>query len=167
MSSASTVTYTSVYTDSEPGRVFWGADEELFDGGSLRVIVYGYDGLLMKRLLHIAGTMCQTRSTPPFPGLSTRSTADALTRSPLSTWPLHVAGLCNGVRTRGGSCDLFRRCGDDDDEPSNDDEDDDDTDDEDEEPFEDEDDDEEEDHADYLIYLLLTLFPQMGVTEDI
>nr|GEX15197.1 putative reverse transcriptase domain-containing protein [Tanacetum cinerariifolium] len=46
MSSASSVvTYTSVYTDSEPERVFWGADEELSDRGSLRVIVYGYDGL--------------------------------------------------------------------------------------------------------------------------
>nr|GEX40713.1 hypothetical protein [Tanacetum cinerariifolium] len=34
MSSASSVvTYTSVYTDSEPGRVFWGADDELSDGG--------------------------------------------------------------------------------------------------------------------------------------
>nr|GEU81598.1 hypothetical protein [Tanacetum cinerariifolium] len=44
---SSAVTYTSVYTDSEPGRVFWGADEELSDGGSLRVIVYGYDGLPM------------------------------------------------------------------------------------------------------------------------
>nr|GEX37388.1 hypothetical protein [Tanacetum cinerariifolium] len=33
MSSASSaVTYTSVYTDSEPGRVFWEADEELSDG---------------------------------------------------------------------------------------------------------------------------------------
>nr|GEY36236.1 hypothetical protein [Tanacetum cinerariifolium] len=41
------VTYTSVYTDSEPGRVFWGADEDLSDGGSSRVIVYGYDGLPM------------------------------------------------------------------------------------------------------------------------
>nr|GFA09188.1 hypothetical protein [Tanacetum cinerariifolium] len=41
------VTYISVYTDSEPGRVFWGADEELSDGGSPRVIVYGYDGLPM------------------------------------------------------------------------------------------------------------------------
>nr|GEV57625.1 retrotransposon protein, putative, Ty3-gypsy subclass [Tanacetum cinerariifolium] len=41
------VTYTSVYTDSEPGRVFWGADEELSDEGSPRVIVYGYDGLPM------------------------------------------------------------------------------------------------------------------------
>nr|GEV29773.1 hypothetical protein [Tanacetum cinerariifolium] len=48
MSSASSaVTYTSVYTDSELGRVFWGADEELSDGGSSRVIVYGYDGLPM------------------------------------------------------------------------------------------------------------------------
>ncbi|GJY57384.1 hypothetical protein Tco_0456499, partial [Tanacetum coccineum] len=33
MSSSSTVTYTSVYTNSEPGRVFWEADEELSDGG--------------------------------------------------------------------------------------------------------------------------------------
>nr|GEU49332.1 hypothetical protein [Tanacetum cinerariifolium] len=48
MSSASSaVTYTSVYTDSEPGRVFLGADEELSDEGSPRVIVYGYDGFLM------------------------------------------------------------------------------------------------------------------------
>ncbi|GJV10635.1 hypothetical protein Tco_1352176 [Tanacetum coccineum] len=46
MSSASSaVTYTSVYTDSEPGRVFWGADEEVSDDGSPRVIVLGYDGL--------------------------------------------------------------------------------------------------------------------------
>ncbi|GKE61487.1 hypothetical protein Tco_1511854 [Tanacetum coccineum] len=46
MSSASSaVIYTSVYTDSEPRRVFWGADEEISDGGSPRVIVYGYDGL--------------------------------------------------------------------------------------------------------------------------
>nr|GEW44456.1 hypothetical protein [Tanacetum cinerariifolium] len=48
MSSASSaVTYTSVYIDSEPGRVFWGADEELSDGGSPRVIMYRYDGLPM------------------------------------------------------------------------------------------------------------------------
>ncbi|GJW05012.1 hypothetical protein Tco_1563868 [Tanacetum coccineum] len=49
MSSASfAVTYTSVYTDSEPRRVLWGADEELSEGGSPRVIVYGYDGLPMQ-----------------------------------------------------------------------------------------------------------------------
>nr|GEZ83165.1 hypothetical protein [Tanacetum cinerariifolium] len=48
MSSASSaVTYTSVYTDSEPGGVYWGADEELSDGVSPRVIMYGYDGLVM------------------------------------------------------------------------------------------------------------------------
>nr|GEW41031.1 putative reverse transcriptase domain-containing protein [Tanacetum cinerariifolium] len=48
MSSASSaVTYTSVYTDSEPGKVFCRADEELSDGGSPRVIVDGYDGLPM------------------------------------------------------------------------------------------------------------------------
>nr|GFC91065.1 hypothetical protein [Tanacetum cinerariifolium] len=37
-SRSSAVTYTSVYTDSESGRVFWGADEELSDGGSSRYI---------------------------------------------------------------------------------------------------------------------------------
>ncbi|GJZ54591.1 hypothetical protein Tco_0609476 [Tanacetum coccineum] len=32
-STSSAVTYTSVYTNSEPGRVFWGADEQLSDKG--------------------------------------------------------------------------------------------------------------------------------------
>ncbi|GJZ38219.1 hypothetical protein Tco_0584410 [Tanacetum coccineum] len=49
MSSASSaVTYTSVYTDFEPGRVLWGANEEISDGGSPRVIILGYDGLHMQ-----------------------------------------------------------------------------------------------------------------------
>ncbi|GJV19885.1 hypothetical protein Tco_1368905, partial [Tanacetum coccineum] len=47
-SASSTVTYTSVYTDSEPGKVFWGANEEIFDGGIPRVIVLGYDGIPMQ-----------------------------------------------------------------------------------------------------------------------
>ncbi|GJR69400.1 hypothetical protein Tco_0015465 [Tanacetum coccineum] len=47
-SASSAVTYTSVYTDFEPRRVFWGADEEISDGGSPRVIIYGYDGLPMQ-----------------------------------------------------------------------------------------------------------------------
>nr|GEY50903.1 putative reverse transcriptase domain-containing protein [Tanacetum cinerariifolium] len=48
MSSASSaVTYTFIYTNFELGRVFWGADEELSDRGSLQVIVYGYNGLPM------------------------------------------------------------------------------------------------------------------------
>ncbi|GKG18379.1 hypothetical protein Tco_0372677, partial [Tanacetum coccineum] len=39
-SATSVVTYTSVYTDSEPGRAFWVADdEEVFEGGIPRVIV--------------------------------------------------------------------------------------------------------------------------------
>nr|GEY83997.1 hypothetical protein [Tanacetum cinerariifolium] len=46
-SASSSVTYTSVYADFEPGKVFWGADEELSDGGSSRVIVYGYVRLPM------------------------------------------------------------------------------------------------------------------------
>ncbi|GJV51356.1 hypothetical protein Tco_1447097 [Tanacetum coccineum] len=40
----SAVTYTSDYPNSEPGRVFWGTDEEVSEGGIPRVIVYGYDG---------------------------------------------------------------------------------------------------------------------------
>ncbi|GJT20543.1 putative reverse transcriptase domain-containing protein [Tanacetum coccineum] len=71
MSSASSaVTYTSAYTDSEPGRVFWGADEELSDGGSPRVIVYGYDGLPMQPVAppspdYIPGP--EEPQTPPVP----------------------------------------------------------------------------------------------------
>ncbi|GJX02346.1 putative reverse transcriptase domain-containing protein [Tanacetum coccineum] len=71
MSSASSaVTYTSVYTDSEPGRVFWGADEEISDGGIPRVIVLGYDGLPMQPVAppspdYIPGP--EDPQTPPVP----------------------------------------------------------------------------------------------------
>ncbi|GJZ12788.1 hypothetical protein Tco_0548018 [Tanacetum coccineum] len=48
-SASSAITYTFVYTDFEPGRVFWGADdEEVSEGGIPRVIVLGYDGLPMQ-----------------------------------------------------------------------------------------------------------------------
>ncbi|GKD30844.1 hypothetical protein Tco_1241622 [Tanacetum coccineum] len=62
--------YTFVYTDSEPGRVFWGADEELLDGGSSRVIVYGYDRFPMQpvappSLDYIPGP--EEPQTPPVP----------------------------------------------------------------------------------------------------
>nr|GFD27197.1 hypothetical protein [Tanacetum cinerariifolium] len=58
---SSVVTYTSVYTDFEPGRVFWGADEELSDGGSLRVIVYGYDRLpMMPPLPHVVSPTAES-----------------------------------------------------------------------------------------------------------
>ncbi|GKF66597.1 hypothetical protein Tco_0193114, partial [Tanacetum coccineum] len=48
-STTSAVTYTFVYTDSELGRAFWGADdEEISEGGILRIIVLGYDRLPMQ-----------------------------------------------------------------------------------------------------------------------
>ncbi|GKE95777.1 hypothetical protein Tco_1580632 [Tanacetum coccineum] len=71
MSSASSaVTYNSVYTDSEPSRVFWGADEEISDGGILRVIVLGYDELPMQPVAlplpdYIPGL--EDPQTPPVP----------------------------------------------------------------------------------------------------
>ncbi|GKA01664.1 hypothetical protein Tco_0674329 [Tanacetum coccineum] len=71
MSSASSaVTYTSVYTDSKPKRVLWGADEEISDGGSPRVIVLGYDGLPIQPIAppspdYIPGP--EEPQTPPVP----------------------------------------------------------------------------------------------------
>ncbi|GJY89150.1 hypothetical protein Tco_0503778, partial [Tanacetum coccineum] len=72
MSSAtSAVTYTSVYTDYEPGRAFWGADdEEISEGGIPRVIVLGYDGLPMQPVAppspdYIPGP--EDPHTPPVP----------------------------------------------------------------------------------------------------
>ncbi|GKC84752.1 hypothetical protein Tco_1140469 [Tanacetum coccineum] len=68
MSSASSaVTYTSVYTNSEPGRVFWGAGEELSDGGSPRVIVYGYDGLPMQPVAPPSPDYIPGPEEPPTP----------------------------------------------------------------------------------------------------
>ncbi|GJS51178.1 hypothetical protein Tco_0624540 [Tanacetum coccineum] len=72
MSSASSaVTYTSVYTDSEPGRAFWGADdEEISEGGIPRVIVLGYDRLPIQPVAppspdYIPGQ--EDSQTPPVP----------------------------------------------------------------------------------------------------
>ncbi|GKD38320.1 hypothetical protein Tco_1258527, partial [Tanacetum coccineum] len=70
-STSSAVTYTSVFTDFEPGRVFWGADdEEITDGGIPRVIIYGYDGLPMQPVAllspdYIPGP--EDPQTPPVP----------------------------------------------------------------------------------------------------
>ncbi|GKD12076.1 hypothetical protein Tco_1196483, partial [Tanacetum coccineum] len=65
--SSSTVTYTSIYTNSEPGRVFWGADEEPFDGGPPRVIVYGYDRLLMQPVAPLFPDYVPGLEHPPSP----------------------------------------------------------------------------------------------------
>ncbi|GKE20794.1 hypothetical protein Tco_1432306, partial [Tanacetum coccineum] len=72
MSSASSaVTYTSVYTKFEPDKAFWGADdEEVYEGGIPRVIVYGYDGLHIQLVApplpdYILGP--EDLQTPPVP----------------------------------------------------------------------------------------------------
>ncbi|GKA83737.1 putative reverse transcriptase domain-containing protein, partial [Tanacetum coccineum] len=72
MSSAtSAVTYTFVYTDSEPGRAFWGADdEEVSEEGIPRVIILGYDGLPIQPVAppspdYIPGP--EDPQTPPVP----------------------------------------------------------------------------------------------------
>ncbi|GKC92085.1 hypothetical protein Tco_1157527 [Tanacetum coccineum] len=126
MSSASSaVTYTSVYTDSEPGRVFWGADEEPSDGGPPRVIVYGYDGLPMQPV------------APPSP--------DYVPGPEYPPSPDYVPGYVADSDPEEDHADYLADGGDVDDEPSDDDDDDDDdTDDEEEKPSEDEDDDKEE-----------------------
>ncbi|GJS72080.1 hypothetical protein Tco_0704921, partial [Tanacetum coccineum] len=64
---SSAVTYTSVHTDSEPGRAFWGADEEISDGGSPRVIVYGYDGLPMQPVAPPSPDYIPSLEDPPTP----------------------------------------------------------------------------------------------------
>ncbi|GJU44642.1 hypothetical protein Tco_1201908, partial [Tanacetum coccineum] len=73
---SSTVTYTSVHTDSKPVRVFWGADEELSNGGSPRAIEYGYDGLPMHPGINSVmsdsdeSRVTYTEVSSPFEGLS-------------------------------------------------------------------------------------------------
>ncbi|GJW81215.1 hypothetical protein Tco_0145190 [Tanacetum coccineum] len=154
MSSASSaVTYTSVYTDSEPGRVFWGADEEISDGGSPRVIVYGYDGLPMQPV--------DPPSPIEIPYIPESKNPEYLVPSedeaPMEDQPLPAdaspAALSPGYVPDSDleedpdedfeeHADYPADGGDGDDEPSDDDSDDD-TDD-DVEPFEDEEDDEEE-----------------------
>ncbi|GKA81827.1 putative reverse transcriptase domain-containing protein [Tanacetum coccineum] len=150
MSSASSaVTYTSVYTDSELGRVFWGADEEIPDGGLPRVIVYGYDGLPMQP--HppspIGVTIC-TRAEYPEYLVPTEDEAPIEDQplpddaSPAALSPGYVLDSDPEEDPEEDSeehADYPADGEDGDDEPFGDDSDDD-TDDDDEEPFEDEED---------------------------
>ncbi|GKE39105.1 hypothetical protein Tco_1462510 [Tanacetum coccineum] len=142
--SSSIVTYTSVYTDSEPGRVFWGADEELSNGGSLRVIVYGYDGLPMQP--HPPSPVeVPYVPEPEYPEYLVPSDVEAPLEdqphaSPTALSPGYVADSDLEEDPEKDHANYPTDGGDGDEEPSDDD------DDEDEEPFEDEDDDEEEEH---------------------
>ncbi|GKB94947.1 putative reverse transcriptase domain-containing protein [Tanacetum coccineum] len=176
MSSASSaVTYTSVYTDSEPGRVFWGADEEISDGGSPRVIVYGYDGLPMQPVDppspdYVPGPEHHhllTMMRPPWKD----QTSTRLFPSPRIPFTGYVPDSDPEEDPEEDSeehADYPADGGDGDDEPSGDDSDDD-TDDDDEEPFEDEEDDEEEEEhlapADSSAIPVVDPVPSAGDTE--
>ncbi|GKE04524.1 hypothetical protein Tco_1396542 [Tanacetum coccineum] len=128
--SSSTITYTSVYTDSEPRRVY--ADEELSDGGPEHPPSPDY----------VPSPEQPPSPVEPLP-------ADA---SPTALSPGYVADsdLDEDLEEdpEEDHADYPTDGGDGNDEPfDDDDDDDDDTDDEDEEAFEDEDDDEEEEET--------------------
>ncbi|GKC03337.1 hypothetical protein Tco_0994947 [Tanacetum coccineum] len=178
MSSASSaVTYTSVYTDSEPGRVFWGADEELSDGGPEHPPSPDY----VPSPEHPPSPVeVPYVPEPEYPEYLASSDAEA----PLEDQPLPAdaspTALSPGYVADSDleedpeedpeedHADSPADGGDDDDEPSNDD-DDDDIDDEVEEPFEDEDDDEEEEEhlalADSSAVPVVDPVPSAGDTE--
>ncbi|GKD31129.1 hypothetical protein Tco_1241907, partial [Tanacetum coccineum] len=189
MCSASTVTYTSVYTDSEPGRVFWGVDEELFDEGSPRVIVYGYDGLPTQPVAPPSPDYVPGPEHPPspdyvpgpkylpYPEYLVPSDDEApiedqplpADASPVALLPGYVADSDPKEDPEEDPeedhADYPADGGDDYYEPSDNDNDDDDTDDEDEEPFEDE---EEEEHlalAESPAILVIDLVPSAEDTK--
>ncbi|GJW03654.1 hypothetical protein Tco_1562510 [Tanacetum coccineum] len=193
MSSTSVaVTYTSVYTDSEPGRVFWGADEEPSYGGPPRVIVYGYDGLPIQPVAPPSPDYVPSPEHPPspvylpyvpepeYPEYLASSDDEAPIKdqplpddaSPIALSPGYVPNFDPEEDPEEDSeeehADYPVDGGDGDDEPFDDD-DDDDTDDEDEEPFEDEGDDEEEeehlDPADSSATPVVDHVPSAGDTE--
>ncbi|GJZ71304.1 hypothetical protein Tco_0635155, partial [Tanacetum coccineum] len=150
-------------------RVFWGADEELSDGGSPRVIVYGYDGLPMQPVAPPSPDYVPGPEHPPSPDYVPGP------KAPTFTCRGYVADSDPDEDPEEDPeedhADYPADGGDGDDEPSDDD---DDTDDEDEEPFEDEDDDEEEEHLAFRPTLLLyplarktvRLEPQMLVSME-
>ncbi|GJS49717.1 putative reverse transcriptase domain-containing protein, partial [Tanacetum coccineum] len=172
-SASSTVTYTSVYTDSEPGRVFWGADEEISDRGSPQVIVYEYDGLLMQPVAPPSPDYFPRPEHPPspdyVPGLEHPPSPVEI---PYIPEPDPITGYVPDSDPEEDSkeehADYPVDRGDGDDEPSNDDSDDD-TDDDDEGPFEDEEDDEEEEEhlalVDSSAIPVVDLVPSAGDTE--
>ncbi|GKB87779.1 hypothetical protein Tco_0960051 [Tanacetum coccineum] len=175
MSSASSaVTYTSVYTVSEPGIVFWGADKEISDGGSPRVIVYGYDGLPMQPVVPPSPDYVPGPEHPPspdyVPGPKHPPSPVEIPYIPEPEYLDYVPDSNLEEDSEEEHADYPADGGDRDDEPSDDDDDDDDdTDDEDEEPFKDEDDDEEEEEhlalADSFAVPIADLVPSARDTE--
>ncbi|GJX29195.1 hypothetical protein Tco_0237274 [Tanacetum coccineum] len=138
------------------GEVFLGADEELSDRGSPRVIVYGYDGLPMQPVAPPSLDYVSGPEHPPSPDYVPGpehppspvevSYVPEPDHSPTALSPGYVADSNPEEDPEEDHADYLADGGDGDDEPSDDDDDDDDIEDEDEEPFEDEDNDEEEEH---------------------
>ncbi|GKE69816.1 hypothetical protein Tco_1527888 [Tanacetum coccineum] len=144
------------------------------DGGSPRVIVYGYDGLPMQSVAPPSLDYVPGPEHPPspdyVPGLEhPPSHAEPLPAdaSPVALSPGYVADSNPEEDPEEDHADYPADGRDDDDEPFDDD-DDDDIDDKDEEPFEDEDDDEEEEHlapTDFVIAPTVDYVPFSKETE--
>ncbi|GJW78178.1 hypothetical protein Tco_0139860 [Tanacetum coccineum] len=176
MSSASSViTYTSVYTDSKPKRAFWGADEELSDGGPEHPPSPDYvPGLKHPPSLVDVPYIAE----PEYPEYLVSSNVEApledqslpVDASPTTLSPGYVAvsDLEEDPEEdpEEDHADYPAKGGDGDDEPSYDD---DYIDDEDEEPSKDEDDDEEEEEylalTDSFVVPVVNLVPSAGDTE--
>ncbi|GJZ48704.1 hypothetical protein Tco_0602536 [Tanacetum coccineum] len=147
MSSASSaVTYTYVYTNSEPGRVFWGADEELSDRGPEHPPSPNY----------VPGPEHPPSPVEPLPANAspTALSPGCVVESDLDEDPEEDPEEDHANYPADG--------GDGDDEPS------DDYDDEDEDPFKDEDDDKEEERlapADSSAIPVVDHVPSAGDTE--
>ncbi|GJV41935.1 hypothetical protein Tco_1420375 [Tanacetum coccineum] len=127
-----------------------GSYEELSDGGSPRVIVYGYDGLPMQPVPYVPEPEYPEYLVPPNAEAPLEDQPLPADASPTALSPGYVADFDPDEDPEEDPeedhADYHADGGDGDDEPSDDDDDDDDTDDEDEEPFKDEDGDEEEEH---------------------
>ncbi|GJS11913.1 putative reverse transcriptase domain-containing protein [Tanacetum coccineum] len=173
MSSSSTVTYTSVYTNSEPRRVFWGADEELSDGGPEHLPSPDY----------VPGTEHPPSPIevpyvpePEYPEYLVPSDVEApledqplpAEASPTGLSPGYVADFDLNEDPKEDYADYPANVGDGEDDPFDDDNDDD-TNEEDEEPFEDEDNDEEEEEhlalVDSSVLPVVDPVPSAGDTE--
>nr|GEZ69133.1 reverse transcriptase domain-containing protein [Tanacetum cinerariifolium] len=147
MSDASSpVTYTSVYTNSDPWSYY---GEESAEAGSPGVIVYGYDGLPMQPIAPPSPECVPRPEHPSSPDYAPLEDHPLLANaSPTAASPSYVAESDPNENPEedpeDDHADYPADGGDGDDEPSDDDDDDDDTDDEDKEPFKDEEEEEEE-----------------------
>ncbi|GKE22031.1 hypothetical protein Tco_1433543, partial [Tanacetum coccineum] len=154
--------------------VFWGADEEISDGGSPRVIIYEYDGLPMQPVAPLSPDYVlgpEHPTSPDYvPGPEHLPSPVEIPYIPEPEYPEYLAMWQTLTRMRIQTRTPRRIMlpadgGDGNDEPSDDD---DDIDNEEEEPSEDEDDDEEEEHlapVDSSAALVVDLVPSAGDTK--